>query len=344
MATISKETAKTLGDTVKMVKDIETLDAKIQPQYKKMSEGLQAGIDDASEEEIELYRPQLEKVGKLIDTALNSISGALGLISQLRKDEALMAAKFDQIEKLVKSVAAKRKKLSEQSAEARKLLQAADKGLVAAQKGAQSAEADLSALQDSVATIMKTMERIDVEAPKLEVLAKKAIEKKDQKSLTDARVKLIDMHKDNSMATRVMRPKITKYRAQYPDITKDQKNELQYMLDDLDRADSTMETVQKMVSELMKVGELKKDEKAEAPAKKAPMAASELAKCVKAVGMKAGDSAKLGKILNEMPRAKWADALGKLATTLKLEETDGKKLVLALNKVDSIKKAQLIDI
>lgn len=340
MATISRETTKTLLDTVKMVKDIEALDAKIQPPYKKMSDGLQAGIDDASEEEIELYRPQLEKVGKMIDTALNSITGAIGLITQLRKDEALMAAKFNEIEKLVKTVAAKRKKLSEQSAAARKLIQAAEKGLVAAQKGAQSAEADLSALQDSVATIMKTMERVDVEAPKLEAQAKKAIEKKDQKNLTDARVKLIDMHKDNNLATRVMRPKITKYRAQYPDITKDQKNELQYMLDDLDRADSIMETVQKMINELMKVGQLQ----AQAPAKKAPMAPGDLAKCVKAVGMKAGDSAKLGKILNDMARDKWADALGKLATTLKLEETDGKKMVLALNKVDAIKKAQLIDI
>jgi len=52
----------------------------------------------------------------------------------------------------------------------------------------------------------------------------------------------------------------------------------------------------------------------------------------------------LAKILNDEPRHKWAEALGKLATTLKLKETDGKKLVLLLNKVDSIRKAQLIDL
>ena len=78
-------------------------------------------------------------MGKSIDTCLQTIQGAIGLLSQLRKDEALMEAKFDQIEKLVKSVAAKRKKLAEQSAEARKLDAEADKALVAAQKGAQSA-------------------------------------------------------------------------------------------------------------------------------------------------------------------------------------------------------------
>ena len=67
---ISKETLQTLSDTVKMVKLIEAQDAKIQPLYKKMSEGLKGGIDDSSEEEISLYRPQLEKVGKSIDDCL----------------------------------------------------------------------------------------------------------------------------------------------------------------------------------------------------------------------------------------------------------------------------------
>jgi len=342
-AKISSETAKTLGDTVKMVKDVEAQDSKIQPQYKKMSEGLKAGIDNASEEEISLYRPQLEKVGKLIDTCLGTIQGALGLISQLRKDEVLMETKFDVIEKLVKSVAVKRKKLAEQSAAARKLDDDADKALGAAQKGAQSAEADLSALQASVATLMKTIAYIDAEAPKLEAAAKKAHAKKDQKTLTDSRVKLIDFLKYKTAAM-MMKPRLEKYKKQYPDITREQRNEVQYMLDDLQRAESSVADVDKMVKELMKLGQVKKEEKPEPPAKKEPMPAGEVAKAGKAIGLDPKDNAKLAKILNEAPRFKWADALGKLATQLKLKETDGKKLVLLLNKVDSIKKAQLIDI
>jgi hypothetical protein len=39
MATISKETAKTLADTIGMVKLVGEVNAKIQPQYKKMFEG-----------------------------------------------------------------------------------------------------------------------------------------------------------------------------------------------------------------------------------------------------------------------------------------------------------------
>ena len=94
----------------------------------------------------------------------------------------------------------------------------------------------------------------------------------------------------------------------------------------------------------MKLGQVKKEEKPEAPAKKTPMPGSEVAKAGKAIGLDPKDNPKLAKILNDEPRYKWAEALGKLATTLKLKETDGKKLVLLLNKVDSISKAQLIDI
>jgi hypothetical protein len=343
MPPISAETAKTLNDTVKMVKSVETQDAKIQPQYKKMSEGLKNGIGNASEEEISLYRPQLEKVGKLIDTCLGTIQGAIGLLSQLRKDEALMEAKFDQIEKLVKSVAAKRKKLAEQSTEARKLDADADKALAAAQKGAQSAEADLGALQAAVASFMKTIDYIDVEAPKLEAAANKAYEKKDQKTLTDSRTKLIDFLKYKS-GPDSMRLRIEKFKKQYPDLTREQRNEAQYMLDDLQKAASSMAEVDKKIKELMKLGQVKKEEKPEPPAKKAPMPAGEVAKAGKQLGIQPADFPKLAKVLNDQPRFKWADALAKLAVTLKLKVTDGKKLVEMLNKVDSIKKAQLIDI
>jgi len=343
MPPISSETAKTLGDTIKMVKSIEAQDAKIQPQYKKMSEGLNNGIDNASEEEISLYRPQLEKVGKLIDTCLGTIQGAIGLLSQLRKDEALMEAKFDQIEKLVKSVAAKRKKLAEQSAEARKLDSEADTALAAAKKGAQSAEADLSALQAAVASFMKTIDYVDVETPKLEAAAKKAYDKKDQKILTESRTKLIDFLQYKT-GPNAMRARIEKYKKQYPDITREQRNDVQYMLDDLLRAEGTMAEVDKKIKELMKLGQVKKEEKPEPPAKKAPMPAGEVAKAGKALGIQPKDFPKLAKILNEEPRFKWADALARLAVTLKLQVTNGKELVQLLNKVESIKKAQLIDI
>ena len=94
----------------------------------------------------------------------------------------------------------------------------------------------------------------------------------------------------------------------------------------------------------MKLGQVKMEKKAARPPKKTPMPGSEVAEAGKAIGLDPKDNPKLAKILNDEPRHKWADALGKLATNLEPRETDGKKLVLLLNKVDSIRKAHLIDL
>ena len=74
-----------------------------------------------------------------------------------------------------------------------------------------------------------------------------------------------------------------------------------------------MAEADKKVKELMKLGQVKKEEKPEPPAKKAPMPAAEVAKAGKAIGLDPKDNPKLAKILNESRAHKWADALGKLA-------------------------------
>ena len=50
------------------------------------------------------------------------------------------------------------------------------------------------------------------------------------------------------------------------------------------------------------------------------------------------------RILNECPRSQWAKELAKLATELKLEETDGKVLQQKVDKLDFVRKSQLIDL
>src|SRR5689334_23733743 len=126
MATLTAETAKTLADTVNMVKLVDQRDKKIQPRFRKMYDGLKGGIDDASQDEIELYRPQLAQVVDEIDEALGTVQGALGLLSQLRADKALMEPRFAQVEQLVKTVVAMLKRRSEEAAQARPLDRQAD--------------------------------------------------------------------------------------------------------------------------------------------------------------------------------------------------------------------------
>lgn len=139
-----------------------------------------------------------------------------------------------------------------------------------------------------------------------------------------------------------MRPRIDKYKKQYPDISREMKAEVQYMLDDLQRAEDSIKAVDNLVKELLA---LKQVQKEEAPAKKPEIPKAEIAKVAKLLGIEAKDLGKLAKVLNDTPRFKWAAELGKLATALKLKETDGKKMVEQFTtKIEHFRKGQLIDI
>ena len=66
------------------------------------------------------------------------------------------------------------------------------------------------------------------------------------------------------------------------------------------------------------------------------MPKSELLKVAPIVGIDPKDAKALGKladVLNDSPHEKWADGLTKLATQLKLKNTAGKAMVLAIDKL-----------
>jgi len=317
MATLSADTAKTLADTVNMVKLIDQQDKKIQPRFRKMYDGLKGGVDDASADEIELYRPQLAQVVDEIDEALGSVQGALGLLSQLRSDKVLMETKFDQVEKLVKSVVAVRKRLSDEAAQARKLDRDVDQALATIKKGELAAEADLGALQGQVKALMKTIAYVDTEAPKLEKAARAAFAKKDQKTLTDSRLKLIDFQKYGT-AAKAMVPRVEQFKKKYPDLDKEQKAEVQWMLDDLQRAEDSIHRVEVVVKELIGLGQVPKDDKKDAAKKEEkhkPLSVAEMTKVVKEFGLDANDvdlRVKAWKVLNACPVEQWTKELAKL--------------------------------
>jgi chromosome segregation ATPase len=261
---VSKDTAKTLMDTVGMVKLIDQSDKRIQAQFKRMFDGLQRGIANSSEDEIALYRPELAKAVGEIDRCLNSVQAALGLLAQLRADQALMETRFDQIEKLVRSVAGKRRKLSERAAAARKLDADSEQAVDAIKKGALSAEADLGALKDQVGGLMKTIAYVSRESLKLEGAARDAHERGDQRTLTDTRVKLIGFLKYGAAAS-ALRPRIEKYAAQYPDIDSRAKAQVQWLLDDVQRALDCIDEVDKVVKGLIALGQVAQEEPDDKP-------------------------------------------------------------------------------
>jgi len=293
---LSRESAQLLASTLEMVRLLDLKDRKIQPVFRKTFDGLKSGIDDASEDEIALYRPPLAKLVGQIDDALNSTQAILQLFAKLRADKTVMETRFDQIEKLVKLVAAVRKRLSEEAAQARQLDRDVEQALVAMRKSEIAVEAELGALQSQMKTMMKTIAYVDAETPKLENAARAAFAKKDQKALTEARKTLIDWLPVGAQVT-ALKADVGKYLKAHPDLDRERKAEAQWLLDDLQRAADSMKRLEKAVRELVALGQVPKEEKAPAP----KLGHAEVEKIVKTLGVE-GDRvdlrAKAMKIVN----------------------------------------------
>ena len=342
MATpLSRETAQLLAETLQTVRYIDQKDRKVQAHFKKACDGLKSGIDHASEDEIALYRPQLKQVADEIDDGLNSVQRALRELAQLRADKALMETRFEQIEKLVKTVAAIRKRFSDQAMQGRKLEHDVEQALATIRKGELAAEADLGALQSQMGALMRTSAYRDVESVKLEKAARTAWEKKDQKALTAARTTLIDWAQMGANDVTSMKPRVEAYRKAHPDLDRERKAEVQDMLDDLERAGDSVKRVERMVRELMALGQVPKEEK---PAPAGKLGQVEVAKIVAAFGLDAKHAdlrAKAMKIVNACPFARWPKELAKLYGA---KETELRAKIGNLMKLPFVKPMTLIDI
>src|SRR6185295_11415898 len=90
-----------------------------------------------------------------------------------------------------------------------------------------------------------------------------------------------------------MKPRIEKYKKQYPDLDREKKAEVQWLLDDLDRAEDSIKRVDRMVRELIALGQVPKEEKkaAKEESKKPPKALgnAEVHKVVKEFGLDTND-------------------------------------------------------
>jgi chromosome segregation ATPase len=341
--TPSRQTAETLASTIEMVRIVDQKDRKVQVRFRKVCDGLRSGIDHGSEDEIALYRPQLAEVGAQIDDGLNNVQGALRLLAQLRADQSIMETRFAQVEKLLKTVAAVRKRFSDQAMEARRLDRDVEQALATIRKSVLSAEADLGALQSQMKALMKTTAWVEAESAKHEKAARTAWEKKDQKALTAARKALIDLLpvRDDVAA---MKPRIEAYRKAHPELDRERQAEVQAMVDDLERAGDTMARVDRSVRELVALGQVPKEEEAAAPQAQR-LGHAEVDKIVTAFGLDAakhaGLRARAMKIVNACPLAKWPKELAKLYGA---KEAELKAKIGNLLKLPFVKPMALIDI
>jgi hypothetical protein len=186
------------------------------------------------------------------------------------------------------------------------------------------------------------MQYVDTAAPRLEKAARAAWEKKDQKALTEARKGLIDLLPIRNDVT-AMRPRVEGYRKAHPDLDRERKAEVQWMLDDLVRADDTMGRLEKVVKDLVALGQVKKDENT-APAS-AKFSADEVSKIIKAIGLDSGDvelRVKAMKAIASCAMEQWPKELARLYHA---KESELKAKMGAVRKLPFIaKQAALIDI
>lgn len=340
--TISKDTAQTLKNVIEMVKKIDVAYKKCEPNFRKMQANLQEAIDDKSEDELELFRPQMDKALQELDSCIHSISGALGLLRTLRQDEALMETKADQINLLVKGLVDKQQLLAKHAAKGRDMMLGdSQKALETAKNTAESLEAELSELKDITQRAERAVKYIEEQAKPLDEKTLAAQNAGDAKAMSAARVKYLDLgYGDQERGALAAKLRADKLLARLKDSK--QRAEAQWAIDSLESLRERCRALSKRGQELAL---LKIAAKPAAPAPKpAKLGNSQIAAIAKGFPLDPKDAkalAKFGKLLNDNPHDKWPAVLIKEFGWKKAEVDAGMKKA---NQLPYVKDLYLIDI
>lgn len=332
------ETAKTLTQTVKSVDTSGTLFAKVTPRFKKFSAALKEAIEKESLAKVELYLPELEEVAEEIDNAMHAVKGSLALIGHLRRDKEFLEEKFAVIEKLTVKVANIETCLIDYRKQTTELLK---KGSTATGKlatGNAEMLGDLAALKDQYNDLVKAADYMEKEGAKFEAETLKAQTAKNEKAMSAARMKFLNMDYTNyGIGAVKLQNDVKKFlgKAQDPQ----QRQEATNMLSDLPNLHDRFRALSKKGSELALLKVEKKKEEA-APVKLITYTPDEIKKAAKEVG---ADPKEIGNVMNKVLRYKWAEAFDKIGAKLTPKLT-GKAMVQAIEKLSFMKKHDLIDI
>lgn len=339
---ISKETAQDLKNVVEMVKKIDVDYKKCEPAYTKAEANLQEAIDDQSADELELFRPQVQKALKDVDSCIHSIDGALALLSHLRKDEALMETKTDQINALVKGLVNKQQTLTAHAKKGRSMvLGDSQKALDAAKSGEMALETELSDLKNIVDRAEKAVKYIEGEAAKLEKQTLDAQKAGNAQAMSDARVKYLDLgYGDQERGATLTKPKAQKLLARLKDSK--QRAEAQWAIDSLQDLSDRCRVLSKRGQELAL---LKIAAKPAAPAPKPPkLNSSQVQQIAKLLMIDVKDGkaiGKLTKLVNDFPHSDWP---AQIVKQMGCKKPDVDAAMKKINQLPFVKPLYLIDI
>ena len=328
--------AEMLAGATSQVKELLKSLRKDGQKFKLAYDGLKAGIDEANEAGIKLYRPQLDRARNMLDLNLSDVQYAQETIARLRKDPALMARCAGQVEKLAKAVEFARSQFIDRVQLARELDGRVDNAQRKIRQTQREAEVDIGALRLRVRGAVRTLADALPQAEQLAAAARKAFDKKDQKALTEARTKLIELKAFDRNVLQ-LRPEVQQLPKKHPDLDREQRAEVQWMLDDLARVEDIPAAIGRLVKEVMALGQV--------PAKpgRPTLAAAEVQKLIKTFCLPDDGSrrAKASKILADDAITAWPRELAKLYGC---KESELKARLGEVRKLPFVKSMELVEI
>ena len=191
------ETAKTLSQTVQSVDTSAKLFAKVTPRFKKFSVELKEAIEKESLAKVELYLPEMEEVAEEIDNGLHAAKGSLALIGHLKKDKAFLEQKFDTVEKLTVKVANIETCLVDWRKQTVELVKKGRAAIGKLEAGNNELLGDLAALKDQYNDLVKAVEHMEKEGAKFEAETLKMQAAGNEKAMSAARMKFLNMDYTN---------------------------------------------------------------------------------------------------------------------------------------------------
>ena len=339
------DTPQQMLQTIKVIAgDLSKREAGIKKAYDTATKDVRSAIDDGSENEINVVKPELDTAVEAVDKGLDACDRMQAIAKEMIKDKAFVAKNLEDIKKLLGSVSKKQNTFSEQATALRKLGEEADKALGVAAKSSKQIEAELGGLKNRAKKIAEDILACKTDIPKLETKARDATQKGDEKTAEPARIAIWDAMVQPKRRLGELKPLYEKFKKENPDLDKPLKAELTWVGDGITDATDTIAAGEKTFNELIK---LKQTTMAAKPPATPEVPKAELLKVAPIVGFDPKDSrgmAELARILNRTPHDKWADGLAKLAVVLKLKNTNGKAMVIAIDKLPYFKKQSLIDI
>lgn len=250
---IKPETAKALKLTTDSITAMDKENKAI--KYADISNKLDGAINGSNTDMIKLYLPKIDEVIEQMDAVMAHAQSALGGINTLKKDQDFTNNHFDTIEKLTKTVADTRVKLTKQLQDAKKLHDLANKTLDDMQGGHDEGVQKLAVLKNEVGNLKKIMDNIARSYENVARDAREAYGDRNQNLLTEKREDLIDYGGHDTQVI-TLRAKVADFMKKYHD--KDLSTEAQYLLDDLGEMDDTLKKVKQEVKDTIALGQVEK--------------------------------------------------------------------------------------